>query len=579
MAFDVFISYSQKDCPQAEAICAKLEEQGLRCWIAPRNILPGEDWAEAIIRALNSCRAVVVIFSEGANESPQVKREVQRAFEKKLTVMPFRIEDVMPNPGLEYYMGGVHWLDALTRPLDPHIEKLALLLKSYIGTTAPPQDTPTVSLPPGVAAGTAQAAGTPAEVDSVIQESRKDAADNTGVPLRLLLQFNKAIVAGYSSTIAIRVENRSASPLENVAITLESNGLTTSPSKLYRQMPAGCSTSDILEIEPVRGGNFVLRCRVQLSQAGNVFNLRGATQFAVNATAGNQGGYVNAGAQEDFTLIPLEIDYEVSAATIEKAGAASETGRIIPRAFLSAIQPGTKLILEPAEPSGFVRGLQLVARPEFKLGRSKDEADFLTWFWPRSPDNDLRTRKLSRVHAVGAIDKGRIFLRDAGSTNESTFEGHPLKERQNDPIDQRGALILGHEYALDVMPFPSALPEGVIIDNIRLWNGSPAAEPAVRGSMRFLPTNSEVSIYDALWLFTDANFGCSRLNPLVLDLPGIPEVAGRFVHYRGCFWIEAFEGANIRIGETLLHPREIAPITSRHPIFLGKTAFTVAIEA
>ena len=49
MAHDVFISYSTKDKPTADAACAALEAKGIRCWIAPRDILPGSDWGEAII--------------------------------------------------------------------------------------------------------------------------------------------------------------------------------------------------------------------------------------------------------------------------------------------------------------------------------------------------------------------------------------------------------------------------------------------------------------------------------------------------------------------------------------------------
>ena len=132
MLFDVFISYSQKDRVYAEQVCTSLEAANVRCWIAPRNIKPGADWAESIIAALGSCRAMVVIFSSSANTSPQVTREVQRAFEKGLTVMPFRIEDVQPSAALEYYMGSVHWLDALTEPMERHIEKLVSLVKAFI---------------------------------------------------------------------------------------------------------------------------------------------------------------------------------------------------------------------------------------------------------------------------------------------------------------------------------------------------------------------------------------------------------------------------------------------------------------
>ena len=39
--FDVFITYSHQNKLEAEVICGKLETMGIRCWIAPRDILPG----------------------------------------------------------------------------------------------------------------------------------------------------------------------------------------------------------------------------------------------------------------------------------------------------------------------------------------------------------------------------------------------------------------------------------------------------------------------------------------------------------------------------------------------------------
>ncbi len=39
--FDVFISYSSDDKLIADAICAELESRRIRCWIAPRDALPG----------------------------------------------------------------------------------------------------------------------------------------------------------------------------------------------------------------------------------------------------------------------------------------------------------------------------------------------------------------------------------------------------------------------------------------------------------------------------------------------------------------------------------------------------------
>lgn len=125
MAVDVFISYAIDDKLTADAACASLESAGIRCWIAPRDVLPGMDYAEAIIEALEKCRGMLLIFSGNANRSNQVKREVERAVHHGIPIIPFRIEDVPPARALEYYISSPHWLDALSPPLDQHLKQLA----------------------------------------------------------------------------------------------------------------------------------------------------------------------------------------------------------------------------------------------------------------------------------------------------------------------------------------------------------------------------------------------------------------------------------------------------------------------
>jgi len=130
--FDVFISYSQHDKATADAACAALEADGIRCWIAPRDVAPGTEWAASIIDAIEHSRVLVLIFSSNANHSKQVHREVQRAFEKEVPVVPFRIEQIVAESSLAYYMGSVHWLDALTPPLEQHLKRLVASTKAFL---------------------------------------------------------------------------------------------------------------------------------------------------------------------------------------------------------------------------------------------------------------------------------------------------------------------------------------------------------------------------------------------------------------------------------------------------------------
>lgn len=109
---DVFISYASQDAATANAVVANLEQHALRCWIAPRDVMPGEFYADAIVQALDAAKAIVLILSRSATISPHVLREVERASSKKHPVISFRI-DAEPLPAaLEYFLNLSQWLDA-----------------------------------------------------------------------------------------------------------------------------------------------------------------------------------------------------------------------------------------------------------------------------------------------------------------------------------------------------------------------------------------------------------------------------------------------------------------------------------
>lgn len=162
MAHDVFISYSAKDKTIADGVCATLENNGIRCWIAPRDILPGTEYAEALVEAIQSSRLLVLVFSSRSNDSVQVRQEVERAVSHGLPILPFRIEDVPPSRAMELFISARHWLDALTPPLESHLLELArttkLLLSRPSDPTKPPPHVvaaPSASVPaaPGTTPG------------------------------------------------------------------------------------------------------------------------------------------------------------------------------------------------------------------------------------------------------------------------------------------------------------------------------------------------------------------------------------------------------------------------------------------
>src|SRR4051794_38897502 len=125
MAHDVFISHSSKNKRDADAVCATLERCNLRCWIAPRDILPGEGYGKALVDAIGASRVFVLIVTSDANKSDDVRRELEAAAKKGIVIIPFRTEDIALSGSFEYFLGSLHWMDATSPPLERRIEELA----------------------------------------------------------------------------------------------------------------------------------------------------------------------------------------------------------------------------------------------------------------------------------------------------------------------------------------------------------------------------------------------------------------------------------------------------------------------
>lgn len=145
MPRDVFISHSAQDKKSAETICAALEQNGIACWVAPRDVRPGKSFPGEITRAIQQCKVMLLIFSQASNSSEQVLREVQLAVDSHLPIVRLRIADIPLSDDLRYYLSTPHWLDALTPPLTRHIPPLVAAIRELLGPAA---DKPDPTNPP-----------------------------------------------------------------------------------------------------------------------------------------------------------------------------------------------------------------------------------------------------------------------------------------------------------------------------------------------------------------------------------------------------------------------------------------------
>jgi hypothetical protein len=125
VAKTAFISYSSEDESVAGTISAYLEQSGVSCWIASRDVRPGADYGAEIINAIETSASLVLVLSEHANSSEFVKREVERAVSKGKPIFPVRVREVVPSKSLELFISSAEWIDAWQPPIEQYLGRLA----------------------------------------------------------------------------------------------------------------------------------------------------------------------------------------------------------------------------------------------------------------------------------------------------------------------------------------------------------------------------------------------------------------------------------------------------------------------
>ncbi|HEY2809457.1 MAG TPA: TIR domain-containing protein [Steroidobacteraceae bacterium] len=131
-----FVSYASADRAAAESLTAYLEQRRLSCWMAPRDVPAGAQYADAIVRAINEARALVLILSKESIGSSHVGKEVERASSKKKQIIAVRLDGAALTPALEYFLSESQWVDVAADGREAAFAKLAGALNA---AQAPPQ--------------------------------------------------------------------------------------------------------------------------------------------------------------------------------------------------------------------------------------------------------------------------------------------------------------------------------------------------------------------------------------------------------------------------------------------------------
>ena len=146
-ARQVFISHASGEHDQAMAVCTALEACGITFWVAPRDIPPPHQYAEAIVDGVAGCALFLLLLTDGANASPNVAAEVEQAHRKHKPILPVRLADVQPGSALEYFVTRLQFLDMFPSPFDQRLPYLCQVVAQQVLGRRDPLPAPASSVP------------------------------------------------------------------------------------------------------------------------------------------------------------------------------------------------------------------------------------------------------------------------------------------------------------------------------------------------------------------------------------------------------------------------------------------------
>jgi len=145
MTANIFISFAAQDRKVANTLCQALESRGFKCWISSRDILPGENFQIAIVRAIRKAKLMLLVFTANSNNSEEMNKELALASQQKLTVVPLRIEDVAPNDAFAYEFATRQWIDFFA-DWELAMGALASQIANVLGPEAPAEVIPATTV-------------------------------------------------------------------------------------------------------------------------------------------------------------------------------------------------------------------------------------------------------------------------------------------------------------------------------------------------------------------------------------------------------------------------------------------------
>lgn len=136
----LFVSHHSSKFEVALHVEKALARHGVDCWIAPRDVGPGEAFDTAIMQAIRDCAGVLLLFCSQSDKSPHVKRELILADSAHKAIIPLRLEEIVPDD-LAYHLASAQWIDWLEKR-DDSIARIAAKAHQLAGLAQPQSAAP-----------------------------------------------------------------------------------------------------------------------------------------------------------------------------------------------------------------------------------------------------------------------------------------------------------------------------------------------------------------------------------------------------------------------------------------------------
>jgi hypothetical protein len=132
MAYDVYITHSPEDQATAALTCTALEESGLKCWIASRNLDKRRDRKQAVSKAILNSKIFVIVFSNNTNKAKDLADEMNVALNAELNIIPLRVDQAEPEGVIQYYLADTHWFDVENPPTEEQLQHFIATIKQVL---------------------------------------------------------------------------------------------------------------------------------------------------------------------------------------------------------------------------------------------------------------------------------------------------------------------------------------------------------------------------------------------------------------------------------------------------------------